>query len=142
MTTSKGDRVRYLVMRHDGKGMGLAHIARTPAFGVVTRVRQKDAQRGDVATIRVEDPSPGSARYVERYVTDIEPAGPRGAGPRFAVAFDSRRNLHTLCAVPQPDGSVVLTVTPETDRARKQVLTVPAAEWAKLAACEPTGGRS
>jgi hypothetical protein len=54
-------------------------------------------------------------------------------GPRFAAAFNTRGTLHTLCALTKPDGSVTLTLSPSTAPERKQVLTVPATEWAKLA---------
>lgn len=60
-------------------------------------------------------------------------------GPRYAVAFNTRGSLHTLCAIPQPDGSVVLTVTPAAAPGRKQVLSVTSAEWAALAS-QPEGG--
>jgi hypothetical protein len=54
------------------------------------------------------------------------------AEARFAVALNTVAKLHTLCAVPQPDGSVVLTITPASAPERKQVLTVQPGEWAKL----------
>lgn len=83
MDITKGDRVEYEVMYHDGAGMGLAHIVRRAEYGHVTRIRAAAGPRQEPkATIAVEGPLPGRARYVERYVTDIRLA------PRASVNLD------------------------------------------------------
>lgn len=72
MTTplTKGDRVRYTVMYGDGLGSGMAHIVHRPHYGRITSLSEHP-RRGTVARIAVEDPKPGSAKYVERAVKDI-----------------------------------------------------------------------
>jgi hypothetical protein len=73
---AKGVRVAYQVMYSDGQGFGRDHIVHRTHYGTVTRIRpQMGSQGKDRATIRVEDPKPGSAKYVERY-TDALTAAP------------------------------------------------------------------
>jgi hypothetical protein len=103
---AKGDRVRYLVMYSDGLGSGLDHIVRRPAFGRITRLREHP-RRGTVATIAVENPKRGSARYVERAVTDIQLDPAPTAIPGWTAA-----DLHTLIMTA---GEIAVTYGTGTD---------------------------
>lgn len=66
----KGDRVSYTVMYGAGPGR---HANRTE-YGKITRVQQGGARDEPQASIAVENPQPGAARYVKRYLTDVTPA--------------------------------------------------------------------
>ena len=72
---TKHDRVGYTVMYGGTPG----HPQHRTEFGRVTRIRTGGSRRQPRATIAVENPEPGSARYVERYVADLTPAP--AAGP-------------------------------------------------------------
>jgi hypothetical protein len=68
---TRGTRVSYTVA-YGGKP-GYPQL-RTE-FGKVTRVRPGGSRNEPRATIAVGSPRPGSARYVERYVSDIRALG-------------------------------------------------------------------
>lgn len=87
---SKGDRVAYQVMYNDGKGFGVHHIIRRTEYGHVTRSWNAGLEHGDKVRIAVENPRPGRAKYVERYVRDIALAQQRSVAeplPRFGTVI-------------------------------------------------------
>jgi hypothetical protein len=91
---AKGDRVTYTVMYNDGRGMGEAHIEHRPAFGRVTRVLPQSGPRQEPkVTIAVEDPQPGSARYVERYASDVSVVWAPTDAEKLAGAEAERHQL-------------------------------------------------
>jgi hypothetical protein len=65
-----GDRVAYTVMYGGRPGH---HFTRTE-YGRITRIRTGGARQEPRATIAAENPKPGSARYVERYLSDVTSA--------------------------------------------------------------------
>jgi hypothetical protein len=70
MTITERDRVSYTVSYGGTPG----HPQHRTEFGRVTRIRVGGSRQQPRATIAVDDPKPGSARYVERYVADLAPA--------------------------------------------------------------------
>jgi hypothetical protein len=90
MTTeyAKGDRVSYTVMYGAGPGQ---HRDQTE-YGTVTRVKPGGARGEPQATIAVENPQPGRAKYVTRYVATIAPA-PLDAGAKTEYHY-LYRNAH------------------------------------------------
>jgi len=89
MTFSKGDRVRFTVMFNDGQGHGRAHIVHRPFTGRVTSTKDHP-RRGPVVRIAVDNPKPGSARYVERTVADVTPVWQQAEGdiPTWELTAD------------------------------------------------------
>lgn len=80
MTTPvKGDRVSYTVSYGGTPGNPKFRTG----FGRVTRIRLAGARQQPKATIAVENPEPGAARYVERYMADIALAPDNPMDPRY-----------------------------------------------------------
>lgn len=101
---SKGNRVAYQVMYNDGKGFGVDHITWRTEYGYVTRSWNAGLERGDKVRIAVENPRPGRAKYVERYVRDIALAQQRALAvplPRFGTVISLPRNMPLRPATPQ-----------------------------------------
>ena len=66
---AKGDRVSYTVMY--GLSWQAGGTDYRTEYGHVTRIQPGGPRNEPQATIAVENPQPGRARYVKRYVTDI-----------------------------------------------------------------------
>lgn len=63
---TKGDRVGYTVMYGVHR-----QIEYRTEYGRITRIRPGGSRNAPQAVIAVENPQPGRARYVTRYVSDI-----------------------------------------------------------------------
>lgn len=100
MTTeyAKGDRVSYTVM-YDLR----PRTRYVTEYGHVTRVQPGGARNEPQATIAVENPQPGRAKYVTRYVATIAPA-PLDADAKTEYHY-LYRNAHEHKS---PDGAQTL----------------------------------